>query len=642
MKTAIFTLLLIPAFMNTGLSQIQIYPGPDVNPLDMVEYLAGDGIVYSNITFQGANISRGIFSNGQSTNLGMDSGIFLTSGAGYVIPGPNSSCSAGVNNGTPGHAALNYITTSTTYDAAVLEFDFIPFSDTIKFSYVFGSEEYNEWIGSSYNDVFGAIINGPDPLGGNYYNKNMAVIPETTTSIKIISVNNGYSSCGITPTGPCTNCEYYDDNSNGLTLEYDGLTTVMTGFLHVIPCEEYHILFGVADAGDGIYDAGVFLSSFVSAGPEIEVTTVLDPPGLTENLVEGHVEADLVFKLPDTSFAPVTICFEIGGTAINSIDYEEIPNCVTFEQGQDSASIHINPFLDGLIEGEETIILIIENTLGCDVTYDTVLVTILDYIDMVSDISPNTMICSGDETTLWVNVFLGFPPYTYLWEPGSYTTDTIAVSPEETTTYTVMYQDIFLDDTGSNSTTVAVAPDFMNEIYSFSFETVYNPVLIEDIEGEIGIDSVFLVLPAGTMVNNLIATFALSNCAAAWVNETEQLSGITPNDFTFPVIYQVEAQNGDLKEWTVVVEIETGLYENPEGYFSILPNPSNGTFRIAIADEISDPVRIEVLDLVGNIVYEDEAFTTQTAIDLSVFPKGMYFVRIKGDNEFVTRKLIIQ
>ncbi|MEZ5196473.1 MAG: hypothetical protein R2764_08765 [Bacteroidales bacterium] len=42
------------------------------------------------ITFQGAPGSRGIFNNGGATNLGIGSGIFLTSGSGYVIPGPNT------------------------------------------------------------------------------------------------------------------------------------------------------------------------------------------------------------------------------------------------------------------------------------------------------------------------------------------------------------------------------------------------------------------------------------------------------------------------------------------------------------------------------------------------------------------------
>ena len=38
-------------------------------------------------------------------------------------------------------------------DAAVLEFDFIPTSDSISFKYVFGSEEYLEWV-NSFNDAF--------------------------------------------------------------------------------------------------------------------------------------------------------------------------------------------------------------------------------------------------------------------------------------------------------------------------------------------------------------------------------------------------------------------------------------------------------------------------------------------------------
>ncbi|OQX76033.1 MAG: hypothetical protein B6D61_09370, partial [Bacteroidetes bacterium 4484_249] len=73
----------------SSFAQIGIAPGPGVTPEDMVENIVGEGIEYSNVTFQGADASRGIFTNGGSTNLGIESGIFLTSGAGYIIPGPN-------------------------------------------------------------------------------------------------------------------------------------------------------------------------------------------------------------------------------------------------------------------------------------------------------------------------------------------------------------------------------------------------------------------------------------------------------------------------------------------------------------------------------------------------------------------------
>ena len=451
---AILISLLFFSLFSTA--QINILPGPGVTAIDMVENIVGEGIIYDNVEFTGANASRGIFNNGQTTNLGISSGIFLTSGAGYVIPGPNTSSSAGANNGTAGNAVLNSITTSTTYDAAILEFDFIPESDTLRFKYVFGSEEYNEWVGSSYNDVFGYFVTGPNPMGGQYSNKNIAIVPGTAnTSVKINSVNNGYSMPGVVPTGPCMNCAYYDDNTGGLTLEYDGFTVVMVAWLLVVPCEEYHILIGIADAGDGIYDSGVFIEENSFESPKIEVKTDPYPQGVSENMIEGCVEADIIFILPNPDYAPITVCFEITGTAVNGEDYELIDNCVTFEEGEDSAMIHVVPLKDGIIEGPETIRLIIENTLGCIVRYDTVEFIIVDYVDMITDISPNTMICEGQPVELWVNTFNGIPPYTYDWEGYSIDNDTITVYPDTTTWFLVNVMDLCLD-TVSDSVKITV------------------------------------------------------------------------------------------------------------------------------------------------------------------------------------------
>ncbi|MCD4683766.1 MAG: choice-of-anchor L domain-containing protein, partial [Bacteroidales bacterium] len=89
MKTRIILpaiLFLVFTFTNNiSYSQIEIFPGPDVTPADMVESLIGPGVYYDNVTFQGADIARGIFSNGNSTNIGIETGVFLTSGSGYII-----------------------------------------------------------------------------------------------------------------------------------------------------------------------------------------------------------------------------------------------------------------------------------------------------------------------------------------------------------------------------------------------------------------------------------------------------------------------------------------------------------------------------------------------------------------------------
>ena len=130
---------------------------------------------------------------------------------------------------------------------------------------------------------------------------------------------------------------------------------------------------------------------------------------------------------------------------------------MTFEEGEDSALIHVVPLKDGLIEGPETIRLIIENTLGCIVRYDTVEFTIIDYVDMVTQISPNTMICEGQQIELWVNTFNGIPPYTFDWEGLAINNDTISVSPDTTTWFFVNVLDLCLD-TVSDSVKVTVFP----------------------------------------------------------------------------------------------------------------------------------------------------------------------------------------
>ena len=391
------------------------------------------------------------------------------------------------------------------------------------------------------------------------------------------------------------------------------------------------------------YDTGIFIeeNSFNSS-VEIDVSAVLDPPGLTQDLVEGQVEGDLVFKLPSTEYAPVTICFDISGTAINGIDYEEIDNCITFDGGEDSAVIHVTPLQDGIIEGDETIRLIIENTLGCIVRYDTVEFTILDYLEMYSTCSPNTLICSGDPVELWVDVNYGFPPYTYNWEPGSYSNDTIIVSPEETITYMVTYSDIF-GETGIDSVKVTVFNWNANNIITFSSLAENNPLLPEDVYGTILEDSVLLVLPSGQTAENLIVTFTLPPCATALVNGEEQLSGVSVNDFTNPVIYQVMAANGEFHDWLVVVEIETGIEEGIADELILLPNPSNGKFYLETTKSGNDPIELQVMDLTGRIVYEKKQTMQETIeIDLSEQQNGMYFLRIKTEEENYTQKLIIQ
>jgi hypothetical protein len=46
-------------------------------------------------------------------------------------------------------------------------------------------------------------------------------------------------------------CAYFRDNTGGTSVQYDGMTTVLTASTQVCPCEVYHIKLAVQDFCDG-------------------------------------------------------------------------------------------------------------------------------------------------------------------------------------------------------------------------------------------------------------------------------------------------------------------------------------------------------------------------------------------------------
>ena len=66
--------------------------------------------------------------------------------------------------------------------------------------------------------------------------------------------------------------------------------------------------------------------------------------------------------------------------------------------------------------------------------------------------------------------------------------------------------------------------------------------------------TVFLTVPYGTAVDDLVATFSVSANATARVGTTTQVSGTTHNNFNNPVTYRVTAENGlTYMDWVVTV-----------------------------------------------------------------------------------------
>lgn len=175
----------------------------------------------------GGNAEAGTFTNGGA--FGIANGVVLTTGGVGCVGNSNSTteCTGG----------------PTGADNSSLLLTFTVDSDSLFFNYVFGSEEYNEYVGSSFNDIFSLILNGP-----GFSNVNLAVLPGGG----VVSINNVNNS---------SNSAYYNDNSaGGLPFQLDGFTDVLTASATGLTAgAEYTLAFKVQDIGDSVLDSAVFI-----------------------------------------------------------------------------------------------------------------------------------------------------------------------------------------------------------------------------------------------------------------------------------------------------------------------------------------------------------------------------------------------
>lgn len=411
--------------------------------------LLGGGVQVTNINYVGNTGAIGFF-NGANTNIGISSGVIITTGviSGAGGPqGPNDRMDAGVDlgRGGPPPPVSNWLAAQVSapsfHDAAVLSFDFIPQGNEVSFRYVFGSEEYNEFVNSQYNDAFGFFIQGPGIPGGV---QNMAKIPGSNAPVAINSVNNGYST-GCSNGSSASNPNYYVDNCNGGSIQYDGFTKVLTAKSNVIPCSTYRFFLVITDAGDGLYDSGVFLEakSFTTTGNSNNVTATINSaiPN-SSDLYEGCGTATITFHRYGNTSTPQTLNFTISGTATNGVDYNTFPTSVTFAPGVTEIPITLTPVADGINEPDETVTITLIDENPCPLPNPpSVTVTIKNYEPPTLTAPPDVFNKCNKEPTELLAVVTGGASNIITWDNGGGSGNPVTVAPNVTTTYTVTLTD---------------------------------------------------------------------------------------------------------------------------------------------------------------------------------------------------------
>ena len=134
-----------------------------------------------------------------------------------------------------------------------------------------------------------------------------------------------------------------------------------------------------------------------------------------------------------------------------------------------------------------------------------------------------------------------------------------------------------------------------NIISSFSFLKENNKDIIYDVNTTIDNNNISICTPFVTNVKNLVATF-ITNGEKVLVNNVEQISGVSVNDFTNPVTYTIISADGEINKYTVSIS-NTGLP------IVIIETPNAATIPPKTEDWLAD-TKIKIINTDGTVNYE--------------------------------------
>jgi gliding motility-associated-like protein len=207
--------------------------------------------------FSASQQSFGYFNAGTSS-FPFANGVVLSTCRAKRTEGPNDNLIDEGQTNWLGDSDLEQavgFTTNSTFNATVLEFDFVPLTQTISFDYLFASEEYQGNAPCRYSDAFAFLLK---PVGSSQPYQNLALIPGTNSPVLVTSVHpqiQGNNGC------VAQNEAFFDQyNPNNAPINLNGQTKVLTASATVIPGTTYHIKLVIADHENIRYDSAIYLA----------------------------------------------------------------------------------------------------------------------------------------------------------------------------------------------------------------------------------------------------------------------------------------------------------------------------------------------------------------------------------------------
>ncbi|MFH2095273.1 MAG: T9SS type A sorting domain-containing protein, partial [Bacteroidota bacterium] len=157
------------------------------------------------------------------------------------------------------------------------------------------------------------------------------------------------------------------------------------------------------------------------------------------------------------------------------------------------------------------------------------------------------------------------------------------------------------------------------EIKTFILAEQTGPAIIDSVNATVDIEVAY-----GTDITDLTPNITIS--AGASINPL----GGTSQDFTFPVVYIVTAQDASTKDWTVTVSVATGIdIEVQYADIQVFPNPAHEYLTLRSDKMIS---QVKIYSMTGVMLFSKDVNGNVTGIDLSGLETGIFILKAQDNN----------
>ena len=277
--------------VGAGAQTIQVAGSSDAQALAQAIVGQGTHLVPGSATLLGVTNQQGTFSTTGGDVVGVGAGVLLTTGSVQSAPGPNDdTCASSSLPNRGGDTALSAIAGAATDDANILQFRITVDADldSLGLRFVFGSEEYNESVGSEFNDLIAIFVDG----------QNIALVPGSGGPIQVNSINGGNPSVSVPP----AHAQFYKNNDpinppiapagNLANTQLDGFTTPITADVLAAldpALTEHTIRIAIADVSDDLCDSALFIEagSLTTTTPKSEKCQVAFEPSEPNDVCVG-------------------------------------------------------------------------------------------------------------------------------------------------------------------------------------------------------------------------------------------------------------------------------------------------------------------------------------------------------------------